>query len=79
MDHPAPTRTVQLTSKRLKAHVAVSAVVTLLGLLLLGGGMSSAQNGGEPNAALTAFGGLLLVAGVFWLVVTKVRIWWHHG
>jgi hypothetical protein len=35
-------------------------------------------NSREPNSAALV-GSLLFVGGIAWLVVTRMRIWWHHG
>ena len=65
--------TTQRTAKRLKAHYAVAAVMVLVGAGLLVGGLSE-QRDPQPPAA----GFILVTVGMLWLLVTKLRIWWHH-
>ena len=63
--------TVQETSKRLKGHILVSALLFWGGIIWLFSAGSGDANTGV-GAALSVFGGLVLY------IVTKFRIWWHH-
>lgn len=67
----APIRTVQMTSKPLKAQVAVSNVVMLVGVILCG---LAVANGKE----FEIFSGIT-VAGMVWRALIAVLIWWNHG
>ncbi len=69
-----PLTTVQETSKRLKSHILVSALLFWGGIIWLFSAGSAGS--GDANtgvlASLSMFGGLVLY------LVTKFRIWWHH-
>jgi hypothetical protein len=60
------TVTVELTSKPLKLHKALSIIVFLIGVLVVVGGA-------------IGFGLLLIVVGLVWKWVTEARIYWNHG
>lgn len=60
--------TIQLTSKKLKLHGL------LAGLCIIGGFFGAGIS--PENGAISA--GILLV-GMVWYVVTKIRIWWNHA
>lgn len=63
--------TTQETSKRLKLHVAFSAILIICGVVW---GISSAQTGYG-----IALGPVLTgTIGFAWYMVTRLRIWWHH-
>lgn len=64
--------TTQLTSKRLKIHTLISAILLLLGLI----GFISRTAVGEAPSGFTT---LLMTTGLIWLVVTRIRVWWHHS
>ena len=63
-----PLMTVQETSKRLKGHILIAAV-------LFWGGILWMFTGGTEAAPLAT---LSITAGFFWWVATRFRIWWHH-
>ena len=69
-ENPANARTVELISKRLKAHQVVAVLLMVTG----GVWMYSSAELGEPSAT----GALFLFVGMLWWLVTRVRIWWHH-
>lgn len=60
------TELVELTSKPLKLSLALSGLLVFAGAILL-------FFAGNP------LGGIMLVVGLVWHTVTKVRIWWNHG
>jgi hypothetical protein len=68
--------TIEKTGKALKGHLAL-AYMTVIGGFVMAGIMAGTANGSpDPNSgiAICAAG-----AGMMWVVVTKVRIWWNHG
>lgn len=67
--------TTQETSKKLKLHTLISALLVAFGFmfLVLTAGVNKA-NGGEPSV----FPAIMMTVGLIWFVVTKFRIWWHH-
>ncbi|MBK8896849.1 MAG: zinc-ribbon domain-containing protein [Candidatus Competibacteraceae bacterium] len=68
----APT-TTQATSKHLKKLLMIFVATLLLGLIIFIVQMNSATQAGTPMAALVIFIGLVGT------VITKIRMWWHHG
>lgn len=61
--------TIQATSKRLKAHTAIAATLVIMSTF---GVVISASDAGK------GFWILVALIGLAWLIVTRVRIWWHH-
>lgn len=69
-------QTMQKTSKKLKMHLLMAALASVLGLLL----MLIASTSASADFQMTgfAFGLLLAISGTVWLIGTRFRIWWHH-
>lgn len=70
----AALTTVQETSKRLKAHIVIAALLFWGGLI---GVLVSSGDAGQPPAYAPLLS-LVTMGGLTWYIVTKVRIWWHH-
>ena len=70
----APLTTIQETSKRLKLHTIGSAILLIVGLLMLLSQPATTEQGGQPSL----WPGLMVFVGLVWYVVTRFRIWWHH-
>jgi hypothetical protein len=70
----ASLTTVQETSKKLKLHTLGSVFAIIVGVAWLVRQMNSGEGGGEPGAVPI----LLIVGGLGWYFVTRLRIWWHH-
>ena len=68
-----PLATTQLTSKKFKVHEIYSAILTILGIILL---IFFAANG---SFILLYLGVFITLIGLIWFICTKFRIWWHHG
>ena len=65
--------TIQLTSKRLKAHKVVAYFIISFGIISIVVGAS------EPvNENTSALGALLSLLGIVHLCITRIRIWWNH-
>jgi uncharacterized OB-fold protein len=60
--------TTQATSKKLKLHSLISSGLIILGIIML------ANSGSEPTTTPI----LLMLLGLFWFILNRVRIWWHH-
>jgi len=69
--------TIEKHGKPLKLQQLLAMGVLTLGIVLTFAGMGSVEGGRMSN--MQATGGLATFAGIVWLVVTKVRMWWHHG
>lgn len=63
-----PLTTTQSTSKALKMQSLLATLTLITGFCVMFA---------TPEA--NAIGGLLVLAGLIWLIVTRVRIWWHHS
>ncbi len=71
----APIKTVQETSKKLKLQILISSIMFWVGIIWLFIEINNVKiNGGEPSQTPN----FLLLIGIIWYVVTKVRVWWHH-
>ena len=79
---PMPVRghvTIEKTGKSLKLQQLLGLFCIVLGLAMALLGISTDAPGGtEPSAFATA-GILLFMLGLVWRIVTRMRIWWHHG
>jgi uncharacterized membrane protein YvbJ len=64
--------TTQETSKRLKLHIIGSVLLIIIGLFM----EIAAVNSSTPDE--TVMGAFLMMAGLFWFIATRLRIWWHH-
>jgi len=73
-----PLATIQLTSKRLKIQLAISATIFLVALFWFVAAAFAFKNGVLYSTNSYAVGGIVLVAGIIWHITTKIRIWWHH-
>ena len=72
-----PLNTIQETSKRLKAQVVASTLIGAAGLIWILAAMKMSE---WDTFLRMARGGIVLwCIGLIWLIVTKFRIWWHHG
>ena len=72
-------RTIQQTSKRLKMQILISAALFWGGIVWMIVVASSASRAGvPPSRVATVIATLMILAGLVWYVVTKLRVWWHH-
>lgn len=69
-----PLTTTQVTSKRLKGHILISALLFWGGVLLM---FTMRSQPGDSGSA-PIIGSFAITIGLIWYVVTKARIWWHH-
>lgn len=75
----AKLRTIQQTSKKLKTHIVIAAILFWGGLIWILLGMRSATSAGvPPSRVISVVASLMMLAGLVWYLVTKLRIWWHH-
>jgi len=78
---------LELTSKRYKKHIAISATLLIIGSLFSFIGFISgmfafmSQDQSSPSFAviLLPLGILAFVIGLIWLIVTKIKMWWDMG
>lgn len=69
----APLTTTQGTSKKLKLQSLIAGVILVFSLVALSGGASNPEAGAPTLPLVFAAGSLI------WLLVTRIRIWWHHS
>lgn len=69
-----PLSTIQQTSKRLKVHIIFSSLAFWFGLIWL----LIAINSDSPTPSTSPIPVLLIIIGLVWFLITKLRIWWHH-
>jgi hypothetical protein len=62
--------TTQETSKKLKMHTLISVTLFIIGIV------STFSIANAPEPAAWPFG--VMTVGIFWYIVTRFRIWWHH-
>lgn len=65
-------RTVQLTSKKLKLHTLIAITLVITGAIWFFSS-SNTEETGSPYAFV------MFVAGGIFFIITRIRVWWHHG
>lgn len=65
-------KTIQGTSKKFKLQSVLSVA------LIIFGGMWLTISAKTPGATPSGTAMLLVVIGLFWYAINRVRIWWHH-
>lgn len=60
--------TRQETSKKLKLHYTLSATLILISIIMLF----------FEDESVIKYGAVCAAVGIIWMIVTKIRIWWHH-
>ncbi len=66
-----PLATIQRTSKPLKLQGCLSMLLLCFGIAVFVTASSSAP-------AVGSMGIFLAIIGAIWVVITRIRIWWHH-
>lgn len=67
--------TIELTSKKLKAHGCLASVLTVVGIgLTIYGGATLDKGNGTLITGIVA-----ILAGIAWNIITRIRIWWNHA
>jgi hypothetical protein len=66
-------QTIERTGKRLKLHMVLSVLVMVCGVGVVVGSLIT----GHARAAFLTTP--VVVCGVVWYFVTRVRTWWSHG
>ena len=73
----SPLQTIQETSKRLKLHVLIGTVLFLFSLISLLW-LANISDDTETTGYYAVLAMLGVLVGGIWVLITKVRIWWHH-
>lgn len=64
--------TIQGTSKRLKMHTLLASLTLIVGVVWL---IGEPKIPGQFNPAPV----FLIFGGFIWVIVSRVRTWWHHS
>ena len=67
--------TVQDTSKKLKLQSLIAALCIIVGVIVAISAASASTN----SSGGSTFASIIIIAGFIWFVITRIRIWWHHG
>jgi len=70
---PPPVQSVELTAKKWKAAMLISALMMVVGLPLA---IFCGQAGGSAGVAI---GVLLAAAGLIGWLIARIGAWWFHG
>jgi hypothetical protein len=79
---PMPVRghvTIEKTGKWLKLQQLLSFLCIVLGFTITAVVVTTRQPGTEGVSNAAVVGGFMFVGGLIWRVVTRIRVWWHHG
>ena len=68
----APLTTTQATSKKFKLQLLFAWAAIIVG------GVWLFASPPDDEGAASIVPALLLTGGFLWLIVTRLRIWWHH-
>jgi hypothetical protein len=71
--------TVEKTKKALKVQQLLGLLAIVVGIAMVGIGISSRDPGSSEPSRLVMMGSPLVLLGLVWRVITRMRIWWHHG
>ncbi|OGZ65118.1 MAG: hypothetical protein A3C50_04020 [Candidatus Staskawiczbacteria bacterium RIFCSPHIGHO2_02_FULL_43_16] len=63
-----PKVTIELTSKSLKRNFIISWLIFFVGIALFFIGIPFAKS----------LGLIMILVGVAWFIVTKIKTWWNH-
>lgn len=71
--------TIEKTRKSLKLQQLLGLFSILIGLSLIGAAVYGREPDSKEMSPILPMGSLLFLVGLVWRVVTRIRIWWHHG
>ncbi|MCD6417094.1 MAG: zinc-ribbon domain-containing protein [Planctomycetes bacterium] len=67
-------RAIEKTAKRFKAHILLSTLALLTGVVWMIGSCSASE-----SESMSPWAMLLTVVAAIWLLAAKISAWWHHG
>ena len=79
---PMPVRghvTIEKTGKSLKMQQLLSLLCIVIGFGIAAIAIGTRQPGTTEISSAAMGGSLMFVGGLVWRVVTRIRVWWHHG
>ena len=72
----APITTTQLTSKKFKGQRVIAVLMIIIGAVWM------SLYAGDPTVESSeglGWATLMLLVGMVWYIVVRIRTWWHHG
>jgi hypothetical protein len=71
--------TIEKTREWLKMHQLLSflCILTEFGIAVIA--IATRQTDSNDVSTAASVGSLIFVGGLIWRVVTRIRVWWHHG
>ncbi len=69
-ESPSSATTIEQTSKRLKLHQIISIL-----MIVVGGVWTWTAISVDAESTIPIW---ILIIGIGWYFVTRIRIWWHH-
>lgn len=79
---PMPVRghvTIEKTGKSLKLQQLLSLLCIVIGFGIAAIAIGTRQPDTNEISSAAMGGSLMFVGGLVWRVVTRIRVWWHHG
>lgn len=79
---PMPVRghvTIENTGKSLKMQQLLSLLCIVIGFGIAAIAIGTRQAGTTEISSAAMGGSLMFVGGLAWRMVTRIRVWWHHG
>ncbi len=76
-DEEEHVQPIELTSKKLKGELLLAVAVIIVGFVILGSA-KSANTSSNIGGILWGIGSITIFVGIVWVVIVKVKIWWHH-
>ena len=72
--HAGKVQTVEQTGKKYKLQQLLSVLVIIVGVIMVIAATSGDKPGGDAG-----LGGLAILVGIIWYIITRFTTWWHHG
>jgi hypothetical protein len=79
---PMPVKghvTIEKMDRSLKMQQLLSFLCVVISFGIAAIAIGTRQPGTAEISSATMGGSLMLVGGLIWRVVTRIRVWWHHG
>ena len=71
--------TIEKTGKSLKLHQLLSFLFIVIGFGIATIAITTRPKDTTEISSAALAGSFMFVGGLMWRVVTRIRVWWHHG
>ena len=71
--------TIEKTGKSLKLHQLLSFLFIVIGFGIAAIAITTRPKDTTEISSAALAGSFMFVGGLMWRVVTRIRVWWHHG